>query len=174
QLNEVARFGTWSPQRLHALNPIPAAASLIAGAVLVPVAVWTLRSVHLAIRVLWLAHRSCRHLDNPGGSPVVVVDSNEVDAFTLPGLSARIVVTTGILAALDAGGRRVVLAHEQSHRAFAVERTGETLFEHATQPTAATWHVAPAPNANPGWPRARVGVPGRCIATDATIFECSS
>jgi beta-lactamase regulating signal transducer with metallopeptidase domain len=46
----------------------------------------------------------------------VVVDSDDLQAFTLPGISGRIVVTTGLLAALDRDGRRVLLAHEQSHR----------------------------------------------------------
>ena len=234
QATEVARFVTWSPQRLHALNPIPPAVGIAAAALLLAAAAWTLRSLGRTIRALWVAHRTGRHLDDHRGSPVVVVDSPDLQAFTLPGISGRIVVTTGMLAALDPDGRRVLLAHEQSHpllrptaaavrhaterwadedaattadrrrvaatiaqvallrthppasaavaaatggqvpqrfqallrpqpriqarhvgvlaalvlavllSAFAVQRTGETLFEHAKQP-AATWHVASAP-----------------------------
>ena len=229
QATEVARFVTWSPQRLHALNPIPPAVGIAAAALLLAAAAWTLRSLGRTIRALWVAHRTGRHLDDHRGSPVVVVDSPDLQAFTLPGISGRIVVTTGMLAALDPDGRRVLLAHEQSHRthrhtwwtlaadlaaavttadrrrvaatiaqvallrthppasataaaatggqvpqrvqallrpppriqarhvgvlaalvlavllgAFAVQRTGETLFEHAKQP-AATWNVASAP-----------------------------
>src|SRR5260370_21420199 len=42
QLAAVAEFGTWSPRALHALSPIPPAVALVAGALLVPLAVWTL------------------------------------------------------------------------------------------------------------------------------------
>jgi Zn-dependent protease with chaperone function len=116
QATEVARFVTWSPQRLHALNPIPPAAGIIAGALLAAAAAWTMLTVRRMVLALWAAHRASRHLKNPAGSPIVVVDSDELDAFTLPGLRGRIVITTGMLAALDAPGRRVLLAHEQSHR----------------------------------------------------------
>ncbi len=116
QATEVARFVTWSPQRLHALNPIPPAVGIAAAALLMAAAGWTLRSLGRTIRALWVAHRTGRHLDDHRGSPVVVVDSPDLQAFTLPGISGRIVVTTGMLAALDPDGRRVLLAHEQSHR----------------------------------------------------------
>jgi Zn-dependent protease with chaperone function len=117
QLAEVAEFGHWSPQRLQALNPIPPVASLIAGGLLLPIAVWTISSVARTVQGLWIAQRTCRQLDNPDGSPIVVMDSTDPDAFTITGVTARTVVTTGILAALDADGRRILLAHERSHRA---------------------------------------------------------
>jgi Zn-dependent protease with chaperone function len=116
QATEVARFVTWSPQRLHALNPIPPAVGIIAAALLVAAAAWTLCSLGRTVRALWVADRTFRHLDGQRGSPVVVVDSADLQAFTLPGITGRIVVTTGLLAALDRDGRRVLLAHEQSHR----------------------------------------------------------
>lgn len=116
QLADVARFGTWSPQRLHALSPIPPAVSVIAGTVLAPAALWATQHAVRTIWALWRVHCDFRHLNNPDGSPIVIVDSPDPDAFTLPGLSARIVVTTGILSALDPDGRRIVLAHEESHR----------------------------------------------------------
>ena len=46
----------------------------------------------------------------------MVVHDGRPDAFTTPNLRARIVVATGMLAALDPRGRRALLAHEQSHR----------------------------------------------------------
>lgn len=116
QLTDVARFGTWSAQRLHALSPIPPVVSVIAGIVLAPAAVWAALHAVRTIWALWRVHRDFRHLNNPDGSPIVIVDSPDADAFTLPGLSARIVVTTGILSALDPDGQRIVLAHEESHR----------------------------------------------------------
>jgi hypothetical protein len=116
QLAEVAEFGTWSPHALHVLDPIPAAVAVAAGTLLVPAAGWTMGNAWRTGRALLATHRACRHLEHPAGSPVVVVDSEEPDAFTTPGLHARIVVTTGMLAALDPPGQRVLLAHEQSHR----------------------------------------------------------
>ena len=116
QATEVARFVTWSPQRLHALNPIPPAVGVIAAAPLAAAAAWTLRTLGRTIGALWVANRTGRHLDATAGSPIVVVDSADLQAFTLPGIAGRIVVTTGLLAALDRDGRRVLLAHEQSHR----------------------------------------------------------
>lgn len=116
QATELTRFVTWSPQRLHALDPIPPAVGAISGALLVAAAVWTLLNVRRTVGALWAAHRVSRHLHHSAGSPITIVDSDHLDAFTLPGLRGRIVVTTGMLAALDAPGRRVLLAHEQSHR----------------------------------------------------------
>ncbi len=209
QATELTRFVTWSPQRLHALDPIPPAVGAISGALLVAAAVWTLLSVRRTVGALWAAHRVSRHLHHPAGSPITIVDSDHLDAFTLPGLRGRIVVTTGMLAALDAPGRRVLLAHEQSHRShrhtwwtlaadlaatinpllrapvaratdgqipqrvramlrpaprtrarhlgivavltlavlaggLAVQRTGETLFEHAKPPHAGAAHITSA------------------------------
>jgi Zn-dependent protease with chaperone function len=117
QLAEVAEFGRWSPHVLHVLDPIPAPVAVAAGALLLAAAGWTVGNAWRTGRALRMAYRLGRALDDHSGSPVVVVDNPQPDAFTTPGLRARIVVTTGMLAALDPPGRRVLLAHEQSHRA---------------------------------------------------------
>jgi Zn-dependent protease with chaperone function len=116
QATELTRFVTWSPQRLRALDPIPPALGAIAGLLLAAAAAWTLLDAQRTVRALWVAHRLSRHLDHPAGSPIVVVESDHLDAYTLPGLRGQTVVTTGMLAALDKPGWRVLLAHEQSHR----------------------------------------------------------
>jgi Zn-dependent protease with chaperone function len=46
-----------------------------------------------------------------------VVDDDEPDAYTLPGLGGRVVVSTAMLRALPADERRVLLAHEAAHLA---------------------------------------------------------
>jgi Zn-dependent protease with chaperone function len=46
---------------------------------------------------------------------LVVVDDDEPDAYTLPGLGGRVVVSTAMLRALSADERRVLLAHEAAH-----------------------------------------------------------
>jgi Zn-dependent protease with chaperone function len=116
QLSEVAELGRWSPHALHVLDPIPAPVAAAAGALLVAAGAWAMGRAWRTGRAVLAAHRLGRHLDEYGDSPVVVVDSDQPDAFTTPGLRARTVVTTGMLAALDPDGRRVLLAHEQSHR----------------------------------------------------------
>jgi hypothetical protein len=116
QLAEVAEYGRWSPHALHILDPVPPVVAVAAVGMLAAAAAWTMRSGWRTGRALWAAYRLGRDLDDEGRSPVVVVDSETPDAFTTPGLRARIVVTTGMLAALDPPGRRVLLAHEQSHR----------------------------------------------------------
>jgi Zn-dependent protease with chaperone function len=118
QLAEVAEYGRWSAHALHVLDPVPAPAAVAACGLLAAAAGWTLRNVWRTGRALMAAQRLCREMDaDPAGSHVVVVDDPRPDAFTTPNLRARIVVTTGMLAALDPPGRRVLLAHEQSHRA---------------------------------------------------------
>jgi beta-lactamase regulating signal transducer with metallopeptidase domain len=71
------------------------------------------RLVLRRLRALVAVCRSCRDL--PGATGLVVVDSDAADAFTTPQRHGRIVVTTGLLRALDPAERRVVLAHEASH-----------------------------------------------------------
>ncbi|GIH15960.1 M56 family metallopeptidase [Rugosimonospora africana] len=116
QLAEVAEYGTWSPHTLRLLDPIPAPVAVTTGALLVPVALCALGNAVHTGRALLAVHRACRHLHNTDGSPFVIVDSEQPQAFTTPGLRPRTVITTGMLAALDGPGRRVLMAHERSHR----------------------------------------------------------
>src|SRR5215469_15815298 len=73
-----------------------------------------------AIRALWrrggaivAAGRQARRL--PGAGQVVVTEDSAADAYTLPGWPCRIVITTGMLRALSAQERQVLLAHERAH-----------------------------------------------------------
>jgi hypothetical protein len=45
----------------------------------------------------------------------VVLEDPSPEAFTLPGLPGRIVVSTGMLASLDLDERQAMLAHERAH-----------------------------------------------------------
>ena len=54
----------------------------------------------------------------PGAAQVVVTDDETADAYTLPGWPCRIVVTAGMMRALTAAERQVLLAHEQTHAAW--------------------------------------------------------
>jgi len=75
-----------------------------------------LRRAALGGRDLVLAAIACRRL-GPAVGGLVVVDDDEPDAYTLPGLGGRVVVSTAMLRALPAAERRVLLAHEAAHLA---------------------------------------------------------
>lgn len=53
--------------------------------------------------------------DLGGDHPLVVLDDDVPDAFTIPRPAGRIFVTTGLLAALSTPEQRVVLVHEEAH-----------------------------------------------------------
>jgi len=71
---------------------------------------------------LWLAAEVCHELGDPvaagqAGDPSVwtVVRDDRPDAYAVPALGGRIVVSTGMLDALDTRERQVLFAHEASH-----------------------------------------------------------
>ncbi len=51
----------------------------------------------------------------PGRSQAVVIDEQAASAYALPGRPGRIVMTAGMLEALDDAGRAALLAHERAH-----------------------------------------------------------
>ncbi|MFF4214568.1 M56 family metallopeptidase [Streptomyces sp. NPDC001796] len=53
----------------------------------------------------------------PGADRVVVMADAAPDAYAVPGLPGRIVVSTGMLEALDDADREAMLAHESAHLA---------------------------------------------------------
>ncbi len=53
----------------------------------------------------------------PGHGQLVVVDDTVPDAYALPGLPGRVVVSTGMLDALNDADRKAMLAHERAHLA---------------------------------------------------------
>ncbi|GAA1281310.1 hypothetical protein Psi02_37030 [Planotetraspora silvatica] len=95
------------------LVPIDDTVSLAAAVLL---AVGAVRSF-LAVRRLLQARRRLRRLSAmPGGDFLVVADPRP-DAFAVPSRTGggRVVVTEGMLRALDAGQRRALIAHERAH-----------------------------------------------------------
>jgi Zn-dependent protease with chaperone function len=113
QLPGIAALGPWSTVILRHDDPIPGPAA-IGSALLLPVlGAQAVMIIARRCRALLGVQRSCRHL--PNTSSLVVIDAERADAFTTPQRRGRIVVTTGLLRALDPAERRVVLAHETSH-----------------------------------------------------------
>ena len=64
-------------------------------------------------RAIARAHRHASGL--PGASEVVVTEDAAADAYTVPGWPCRIVITQGMLRALSAAERGVLMAHERTH-----------------------------------------------------------
>jgi hypothetical protein len=100
-------------------DPASLPLGILAGALLAAAAAAAVRAAWLRSVALIAAHRHTRRLPGggratgPGGA--VVIDDDGVDAYTVPGWPSRIVVTSGMLAALSPAEREVLLAHERAH-----------------------------------------------------------
>ncbi|GAA0229604.1 M48 family metalloprotease [Actinomadura nitritigenes] len=57
----------------------------------------------------------CEIAELPGLEQVVLIESDEIGAFAVPGRPGRIVVTTGMRAVLDDDQFAVLVAHERAH-----------------------------------------------------------
>jgi Zn-dependent protease with chaperone function len=103
----------WSvPYLRHAL-PIPgvaaAAAGILAAGLLASAAMNLIRVVVQARRASAVAR------ELPAFDGLAVIDDPSIHAYAIPGRSARIVVSTGLLRLLDGPQRRALLAHERAH-----------------------------------------------------------
>jgi Zn-dependent protease with chaperone function len=87
--------------------------AIVAGGLLTMAVVAACLAVWRRGRAIVAAHRHASSL--PGASQVVVTEDTAADAYTVPGWPCRIVITQGMLRALSAGERDVLLAHEQAH-----------------------------------------------------------
>ena len=109
----VATLGHMSVQVIRRNDPASLSAA-VGGAALLAVAVVAAgRATWRRVRALVSAARHARCL--PGSSQVVVVPDGSADAYAVPGWPGRIVVTAGMLDALNPDERRVLLAHERVH-----------------------------------------------------------
>lgn len=115
RLGLVAALGHWSAATVRALDPVPVGAG-IAGSLLLVVAsaglVLSAGRLAAGTRELW----RLRHLAGARRcGELVVVDSPRPEALAVPGLHGRVLVTSGMLRALDVSERRVLFAHERCH-----------------------------------------------------------
>ena len=113
----VGAAGEMSVQVISRNDPatsVPVAA--VAGVLLAAAAAGACRALWRRTAALLAAGRQARRL--PGAGQVVVIDEEAADAYTLPGWPCRIVVTAGMMRALTAAERQVLLAHEQTHAAW--------------------------------------------------------
>ncbi len=113
QIPVVATLGRWSAPSLRAADPVPGPVAVTSVVLLAAVTGWATVMIVRRVRALLAAYRGASGVGS--ASPVVVLDSAQVEAFTTPAPAGRMVVTSGLLEALAPDERRVVLAHERSH-----------------------------------------------------------
>ncbi len=114
QLPAVASLGAWSARVVAATEPVPFALGAACALACTVLMLASLLRVVAAGRDLAVAEATCRRL-GPGADGLVVMDDDAPDAYALPGISGRVVVSTGMLRALPGPERRVLLAHEAAH-----------------------------------------------------------
>ncbi|MGX1855304.1 M48 family metalloprotease [Streptomyces sp. NBC_01456] len=112
QIPEVAEQGPWSITVLRAENPVHSVVAVICGLILAASILALGVAVRRHLRALLRARRECGRL--PGGE-LAVIDIPEPEAYALPGAPGRIVVSRGMLRALDDAERQALLAHERAH-----------------------------------------------------------
>ncbi|HEX6449793.1 MAG TPA: M56 family metallopeptidase [Trebonia sp.] len=108
-------LGKMSGQVISHDDPASVPVALAAGALLAVAVVSAARALYRRASALLAAGREARQL--PGAGQVVVTGDDAADAYTLPGLPCRIVITVGMLRALAGPERQVLLAHERAHAA---------------------------------------------------------
>jgi len=114
QLGPFPHHGQWSRSALHTASGFPLALGMIA--LLIVAGCLTAATVQATrwLRALRLVRRACAVLSPSVGNLVLLRDPVPV-AYSLAGAGGRIVVSTGMFAALSAPQRRVLLAHESAH-----------------------------------------------------------
>jgi hypothetical protein len=110
-----AGLGHWSAPTAQRDAPAELSVALVAGLLLGG-------AVLAAVQMLWRRARSlaAAALDAacmPTPDGLVIVDDIAPDAFALPGMPGRIVVSTGMLHTLDRAERDILFAHERAHLA---------------------------------------------------------
>ncbi|MFB7110837.1 M56 family metallopeptidase [Streptomyces sp. NPDC056291] len=113
RIPQLAALGHWSAHTAQHDDPAQLSIALLAGTLLGG-------AVLMAARMLWRRARSLAAavLDAacmPAHDGLVVVDDEVPDAFALPGLPGRVVVSTGMLHTLDETEHNILLAHERAH-----------------------------------------------------------
>ena len=112
----LAVIGEYSAAVARRGDPHPVLTGVAAALLLTGVAVATAITARRRTRALAAAYRRAARL-RPGRHRVVVIPSPAIEAYAVPGWPGRIVLSAGILDALDDRGQAVLLAHEQAHLA---------------------------------------------------------
>ncbi|MFC9608252.1 M56 family metallopeptidase [Streptomyces niveus] len=103
----------YSPEVIAHEDPAAWPAAVAGAVLLVLAASATVRFTARRAGALWAAALDAACL--PGRDTVLVIDDRHADAYTVPGLPGRIVISHGMLDALDPVGHDIILAHEKAH-----------------------------------------------------------
>ncbi len=115
RLPVIDSLGGMSLAAVLRLDPAPLPLGVIAGAFFLTAALAAVRAAWLRTAALIAVRRQARWLSGDG--QVAVVQDDSADAYAVPGPRGRIVITTGMLAALSEAECGVLLAHERAHAA---------------------------------------------------------
>jgi len=113
QLPLLAVVGHWSARVVGRNDPVSIAEALTACLLLAAAACATIRAAVRRVRAIVRAARESHRLRSAGR--LAVLSDPAPDAYALPGLPGRIVVTAAMLDALDDRERSALLAHERTH-----------------------------------------------------------
>jgi beta-lactamase regulating signal transducer with metallopeptidase domain len=112
----LAVIGEYSAAVARRGDPHPVLTGVAAALLLTGLAVATAITARRRALALAAAYRRAARL-RPGRHRVVVIPSPAIEAYAVPGWPGRIVLSAGILDALDDRGQAALLAHEQAHLA---------------------------------------------------------
>ncbi|MGW7008525.1 M56 family metallopeptidase [Streptomyces sp. NPDC054933] len=115
RLPVAAWLGHWSLSTVRAGDPVSKAEAALAAVLLAVAGYAAARMLWRRVRALVAAGFEAACL--PGADQLVILEDPAPDAYALPGLPGRIVVSTGMLDALDDADHEAVLAHERAHLA---------------------------------------------------------
>ncbi|MFD8096109.1 M56 family metallopeptidase [Streptomyces malaysiensis] len=110
---ELATLGHWSAHDAQHDDPAELSVAMIAGLLLGAAVLMAARMLWRRARTLAAAVLEAECMPTEDG--LVVVEDEAPDAFAIPGLPGRVVVSTGMLHTLDETERHILLAHERAH-----------------------------------------------------------
>lgn len=113
RMPQLARLGDWSAHSAQLDDPTELSVALVAGLLLGGALLATARMLWRRARTLAAAAVDAACMPTRDG--LVVMEDEVPDAYALPGLPGRVVISTGMLHTLDATEHTILLAHERAH-----------------------------------------------------------
>jgi hypothetical protein len=116
RVSDIAVLGHWSPAELQTFPDLPWPVGLAATGVVATLLMAAAAHTARAGTQLWNAEILCRRLGatHDHHQPYIVA-YDRPDAYAVPGIRGRIVVTTAMVAALTDAEQDALLAHEAAH-----------------------------------------------------------
>ncbi|WP_327316181.1 M56 family metallopeptidase [Streptomyces sp. NBC_01235] len=115
RIPQLAGLGHWSAHTAQHDAPAQLSVALIAGLLLGGTLLTAVRMLWRRVRTLAAAALDAACMPTRDGT--VIVDDEAPDAYALPGLPGRVIVSTGMLHTLDETEHGILLAHERAHLA---------------------------------------------------------